>query len=107
MYSLNNQTSVVNLLLPMIKNHVAIKIGERNGYNPIDREVTLTYEVYSGKDSKSIAIAAHELGHAQQFPMLLFVPPLKAIMWLYALANIIMWVMDYKSSSTAFASVGL
>src|SRR5436190_20672218 len=43
-------------------------------YNPVDKTVNLSPEVYSGRSVASAAVAAHECGHAVQHA--------KAYMWL-------------------------
>ena len=35
-------------------------------YNPADRTVNLSQEVYSGRNAAAVAVAAHEVGHAVQ-----------------------------------------
>ena len=43
--------------------------GEKNNdhYNPKDKIVCLSPEVYEGKSLSAVAVAAHEVGHAMQF----------------------------------------
>ena len=39
---------------------------DENYYNPVDKQVSLSPEIYDGRSISAVAVAAHELGHAIQ-----------------------------------------
>jgi Zn-dependent membrane protease YugP len=63
-----------------------VKIGSVEGqltdhYNPVDRTINLSREVYEGRSISSAAVAAHETGHAVQHA--------KAYAWLGFRSNLV------------------
>jgi Zn-dependent membrane protease YugP len=63
-----------------------VKIGSVEGqltdhYNPVDRTINLSREVYEGRSISSAAVAAHETGHAVQHS--------KAYAWLGFRSNLV------------------
>ncbi|HEX7493552.1 MAG TPA: zinc metallopeptidase [Bacteroidales bacterium] len=65
---------------------VGVKIGSVEGqltdhYNPVDKTINLSREVYEGRSISSAAVAAHETGHAVQHA--------KAYAWLGFRSNLV------------------
>ena len=63
-----------------------VKIGSVEGqltdhYNPVDKTINLSREVYEGRSISSAAVAAHETGHAVQHA--------KAYAWLGFRSNLV------------------
>ena len=71
--ALSNNMSGAEVAAAMLKyNHIYdVKITQVDGhltdhYNPQDKTVNLSYDVYHGRSVASAAVAAHECGHAVQ-----------------------------------------
>ena len=61
---------LANHLIETLKlDGVKVKAGQKgqNSYNPEEKIVSLSPELYHGKSLTAVAIAAHEVGHAIQF----------------------------------------
>jgi Zn-dependent membrane protease YugP len=70
---LSNRLSGREIAEKMLRDHgiVGVKIEQVNGeltdhYNPVNRTVNLSRDVYYGENAAAAAVAAHECGHAVQ-----------------------------------------
>ncbi|WP_064198129.1 MULTISPECIES: zinc metallopeptidase [Emticicia] len=72
-------------------------------YNPLDKTVNLSYDVYTGSSAASAAVAAHECGHAVQHAMAY--APLKMRSTLVPAVNVATNVMNFANMFLMFGGV--
>jgi Zn-dependent membrane protease YugP len=72
-------------------------------YNPLDKTVNLSYDVYTGANAASAAVAAHECGHAVQHA--LAYAPLKMRSTLVPAVNVATNVMNFANMFLMFGGV--
>ncbi|MER0440470.1 zinc metallopeptidase [Emticicia sp. W12TSBA100-4] len=72
-------------------------------YNPLDKTVNLSYDVYTGASAASAAVAAHECGHAVQHAMAY--APLKMRSALVPAVNVATNVMNFANMFLMFGGV--
>ncbi len=72
-------------------------------YNPLDKTVNLSYDVYTGSSAASAAVAAHECGHAVQHAMAY--APLKMRSALVPAVNVATNVMNFANMFLMFGGV--
>ncbi len=72
-------------------------------YNPLDKTVNLSYDVYTGSSAASAAVAAHECGHAVQHAMAY--APLKMRSALVPAVNVATNVMNFANMFLMFGGI--
>lgn len=72
-------------------------------YNPLDKTVNLSYDVYTGSSAASAAVAAHECGHAVQHAMAY--APLKMRSTLVPAVNVATNVMNFANMFLMFGGI--
>lgn len=72
-------------------------------YNPLDKTVNLSHDVYTGASAASAAVAAHECGHAVQHAMAY--APLKMRSALVPAVNVATNVMNFANMFLMFGGV--
>jgi Zn-dependent membrane protease YugP len=58
-----------------------VRRGPLNCYHPWRREIRLTQDVYDGPSLSALAVAAHEVGHAQQFASGIWLCRARNVLW--------------------------
>ncbi len=69
-------------------------------YNPADKSVNLSYDVYYGKSAASVAVASHEVGHAVQHAKAYAMLGLRSAM--VPVVNISATILNYVNMALLF-----